>query len=84
MKISCAAHLQAYNPFNIQMRRPMMPANDSQTLIRAPIEQLRNTERMLLSELAIGDVNIAEIMTKLQIVRRSILAAKGQGILKFA
>jgi len=73
-----------YRPITIGRVQAMTPANDSATIIRSSVDSLRATERMLLSELAMGDVNVAEIMAELTMVRRSIVAAGGKGVLKFA
>lgn len=77
-------HSDGYRPILLRQVKAMTPANDSREIIRGPVSDLQNKERYLLSELATGDVDINSIMTELQQIRKSILAAGGKNILKSA
>lgn len=60
------------------------PANDSRTLIRGPLSELHKKERDVLQNLACDDIDEKSAWKELALIRKSILAHKGQGVLKVA
>ena len=62
----------------------LLPANDGRDIIRADIHELRERERTILSDLACGDIEERKAWQELAIVRRSIIACGGRGILRVA
>ena len=53
---------------------PVRASNDSATQIRASIDDLREQEKLILSELACGDAEDRNLFAELAIVRRSMRA----------
>lgn len=72
---------------SISMRKPrgiLLPANDTQTIVRASLVELRAKESAILSDIACGDTEERKAWQDLVLVRRSILACGGRGILRVA
>ena len=63
-------------------RARLSPANDSENILRAPLAELRLQESSILSDLACGDIDERKAWQDLALVRRSILASRGAGILR--
>lgn len=84
--MNISLNVSGYSPLirPLAQKVQAMPANDSATIVRGTPEQLRNAERALLSELASGDVDLAEIMAELTMIRRSLLAAGNRNVLRIA
>lgn len=71
----------------IPLSRPrcrLLPANDGRDIIRADMHDLREREKSILADIACGDVEERKAWQDLAIVRRSILACGGHGILRVA
>jgi hypothetical protein len=62
----------------------LLPANDGRDIIRASLPDLREREREILSDLACGDTDERRAWRDLGLVRRSILACGGKGVLRVA
>ena len=62
----------------------LLPANDGRDIIRADMHDLREREKAILADIACGDVEERKAWQDLAIVRRSILACGGHGILRVA
>lgn len=67
---------------NVQRR--LKPDNDTAELIRANLPDLRQREKAILSDIACGDTEETSAWKELAVVRRSILACGGQGVLRIA
>jgi len=68
----------------LRSRERLVPANDSANLLRAPLSDLRLQESAILAEIACGDIDERKAWRELALVRRSILASRGHGVLRVA
>lgn len=62
----------------------LVPANDGRDVLRASLRDLRERERTILADIACGDIDERKAWQDLAVVRRSILACGGRGILRVA
>ena len=68
----------------LRSKEQLVPANDSANLLRAPLSDLRLQESAILAEIACGDIDERKAWQELTLVRRSILASRGHGVLHVA
>lgn len=52
----------------------MKAHNDKESVLEASVEDLRQSEKMILAEYACGDVDERYVMTELSLIRRSLIA----------